>query len=284
MNRTTHIIQAHRPFSRRSLLAGAGAGLLASAVRAEVHEPLAAVDPNTVQPANSLAHIAYGVDGPSSWETSFVFLCLDAVAATVQLLTYAPSGGALAVPVVGGTTASVHEFSVPAGGAVQVDLDRTASNGITTGWAGIIASGNVRGQGIFRSRITGRLDLEAVVPMVLRNQPACIIPFPTQPGAVLAMPFDNTGGYVTSVAFANTATAARTLDLEFLDQNGAQLFLAHETLGAHNQIAFETSSRYPAVSGRKGWMRVLNSVTDFSALGFRFNPGGAFTTWLPVLS
>jgi hypothetical protein len=266
------------------LLTGAGAGLVATSLWADQRDPLAAVDPNTVQPPNSLAHIAYGIDGASSWKTSFVFLGLDAIASTVQLLTYSPTGSPLAVPVVGGATASVHEFNVPAGGAVQVDLDETASQGISTGWAGIISSGNVRGQGIFRSRYAGRLDLEAVVPMVSRGQPACIIPFPTQPAAMLAMPFDDTGGYGTSVAFANTATVARTLDLEFLDQGGVQIFLAHENMAAHAQLAFETSGRYAAVSGKKGWMRVQNNITDFSALGFRFVPGGAFTTWLPVLS
>ncbi len=271
------IAGARRPFTRRGLLAGAG--LLAASSRAEVQDIFAAVDPTTVQPANSLAHIAYGV----GWRTSFLFICLDTTAAQVQLLTYRPDGSPLPVPVVGGTTDSVHTFSVPAGGTVQLDLDANATSVLVTGWAGVVVTGNVRGQGVFRSSLAGRLDLEAVVPMVSRSQPACIIPFPTQPPAMLALPFDNVSGG-TSVAFANTATASRTLDLEFLDQNGAQIFLAHETMAAHNQIAFETSGRYPTVSGKKGWMRVLNNAADFSALGFKFIPGGAFTTWLPVLN
>jgi len=283
MDRLQGIFEARRSFSRRGLLAGAGAGLLAPSLRADVRDPFAAVDPTTTQPTNSLAHIAYGLDGGGYWKTSFVFINADTTASSVLLLTYSPTGSALAVPVAGGTTDSQHTFDIPASGAIQVDLDETASNGITTGWAGIILTGNVRAQGIFKQRIPGRPDFEAVVPMVSRGLPACIIPFPTQPAAMLAMPFDNTSGYVTSVASANTATATRTLDLEFVDQNGMQVYLAHESMAAHNQLAFETTGRYPAVTGKKGWMRVLNSVTDFTALGFRFNPSGAFTTWLPVL-
>jgi hypothetical protein len=273
-----------RSFSRRSMLAGASAGLLVPFSRAGASDALAVMDPTAIQPVNSFAHLAYGVDGSSSWETSFVFLNIDAVATTVQLLTYSPGGSPLVVTVVGGTTDSQHTFTVPAGGVIQVDLDKTASTGITIGWVGVISSGNVRGQGIFRSRATDRLDLEAVVPMVSRSQVACLIPLQGQPTAMLAMPFDNTSGYITSVAFANTATAARTLDLEFLNQNGAQIYLAHESMAPHGQLAFGTSNRYVSVAGQKGWMRVLNNASDFTALGFRFSPGGAFTTLLPILS
>jgi len=283
MDRLRGISEAHRSFSRRGLLTGAGAGLLTSSLRADVGDLLAAVDPTAVQPTNSFAHIAYGPSGGGSWKTSFVFINADATASSVLLLTYRPDGSLLPVPVVGGTTDSQHTFNVPASGSVQVDLDETAPSVITTGWAGVVPTGNVRGQGIFKQRIPGRPDFEAVVPMVSRSQPACIIPFPTQPAAMLAMAFDNSSGYVTSVAFANTATASRTLDLEFVDQSGVQIFRVQESMAAHNQMAFETSVRYGAVAGKKGWMRVLANASDFTALGFRFNPSGAFTTWLPVL-
>ncbi len=283
MGRINGIFEAPKSFSRRSLLAAAGAGLLTGPLAADAQNLLAAVDPTAVQPTSTFAHITYGFGGVEIWTTSFVFINSDATASSVQLLTYSPDGSPLAVPVVGGTTDSQHVFNIPAGGTVQVDLDEYASNSIIRGWAGVILTGNVRGQGIFKQRVSGRPDFEAVVPMLTRSQPACIIPFPTPLPAVLAMPFDNTAGYVTSVAFANTATAARTLDLEFVDQSGVQIFLAHEPMPAHNQIAFETTGRYPALTGKKGWMRVLNSASDFTALGFRFNPSGAFTTWLPVL-
>lgn len=272
-----------RLFSRRSLLAGAGAGLVATSSRAG--DQNFAIDMSALQPANTFAHIAYGTEGGGSWKTSFIFINPDATAASVSLLTYMTTGAPLAVPVVGGSLDSQHQFNIPASGSIQVDLDETASAIIATGWAGVVVnSGSVRAQGVFRQRVPGRPDFEAVVPMLTRSQPACIIPFPTQPAAVLALPFDNTAGSVTSVAFANTAIAARTLDLEFLDASGTSIFTAHEAMAAHGQMAFATAGRYPLVAGRKGWMRVLTSAADFSALGFRFNPSGAFTTWLPVLA
>ncbi len=280
MKKSNCNIESPRLFSRRGLLACAGLGLVGSRLRAQGVLP---VNADTTTITNSFAHIAYGTDSVGSWKTSFIFINTDASAATVQLLTYAPTGAPLAVPVVGGTSDSQHQFDIPAGGSIQVDLDETASQGITTGWAGVIVSGNVRGQGIFRQRIAGRPDFESVVPMLSWAQPVCIIPFPTQPTAMLAMAFDNTNGNVTSVAFANTATAPRTLDLEFVDQGGVRLILAHESMASHNQLAFATTDRYPVVANQKGWMRVLTSPSDFTALGFRFNPTGAFTTWLPVL-
>jgi len=277
------IFGSRKPFSRRGLLTGAGAGLLVSPLRAERQDLLAAVDPTAYQPTNTFAHIAYGPVAGGSWKTSFVFINTDTTQSSVQLLTYSTVGSPMAVPVVGSTTDSQHTFTIPASGSLQVDLDENATSALISGWAGVILTGNVRGQGIFKQRIPGRPDFEAVVPMLTRSLPLCILPFPNQT-SVLAMAFDNTGGYVTSVAFANTATASRTLDLEFVDQSGVQLYLAHETMAAHAQMAFATADRYNAVTGKKGWMRVLTSASDFTALGFRFNPSGAFATWLPVLS
>jgi len=276
---------AHRLFSRRSLLGGAGAGLVASSLSADIQGFAAAIDMSSLQPTSTFAHIAYGLDGGGYWKTSFVFINLDSSAASLTLLTWSTAGTPLSVPVVGGSLDSQHQVTVPANGSVQVDLDETASTGITTGWAGIVVTaGSVRGQGIFKQRIPGRPDFEAVVPMLARTQPSCIIPFPTPQPAVLAMPFDCTGGSVTSVAFANTAITARTLDLEFVDASGASLYVGHESMVAHGQMAFEIAGRYPLVASKKGWMHVLTNASDFTALGFRFNPTGAFTTWLPILA
>jgi hypothetical protein len=236
-----------------------------------------------IQPTNTFAHIAYGTDPTGFyWKTSFVLINTDNSAATVRLLFYTKLGTPQQVPLVGGAPASQPVFNIPAYSSVAVELDETAGP-ITGGWVGVIIDGNVSAQGIFKKHTPGQADVEALVPMFSRSQAACIIPFP--PGAipaVLAMPFDNTNSYVTSVAFANTATADRTLDLEFIDQNGLSLWIAHEPMPAHNQLAFETTS-YPAVAGKKGFMRVLNTQLDFTALGFRFNPVNAFSTWLPVI-
>ncbi len=259
---------------------GAGAGTLASGGAPN----LAAVDVDitTIQPTNTFAHIAYGSEGSGFyWKTSFVLVNTDNSAATVRLLFYTTSGTPLAVPLVGGAPASQPVFNIPPYGSMVVELDETAGP-ITAGWVGVIIEGSVSAQGIFKKHTPGQADVESLVPMFSRSQPVCIIPFPN-PIPVLAMPFDNTNSYVTSVAFANTSTAARTLDLEFLDDHGVSLWTAHEPLASHNQLAFETASRYPAVAGKKGFMRVLNNQIDFTALGFRFNPVNAFSTWLPVI-
>jgi hypothetical protein len=271
--------------SRRGLFTGMGAGLLAPALAGETSSPAAAIDMSTYQPTSTFAHLAYGPVNANGayWNTSFVFMNYGSAAGSVQILTWSPSGTPLAVPVVGGTTDSQHTVSVPAGGSVVVALDQTAATDIVTGWVGIVITGSITGQGIFKLHIPGQPDFEAAVPLLARTQAACVIPFPVAPTPVLGMPFDNTSGYVTSVAFANTAAADRTLDLEFVDNSGASIFTAHESLPAHNQKAFETPTRYTAVANKQGWMHIQTNVTDFTALGFRFNPNGPFTTWLPVL-
>jgi hypothetical protein len=272
-------------FSRRGLLAGAGAGLLASSLPARAQNQFAVIDMSTYQPTNTFAHIAYGTEASGVyWRTTFIFVNTGTTSATVQLLTWTPAGAALAVPVVGGTSDSQHIFNIPVGGSVVVQLDETAASSVVTGWAGVVVTGLVQGQGIFKQHIPGVLDSEAAVPLLSRSQPACIIPFPGGPAPLLAMPFDNTGGYLTSVAFANTAAAARTLDLEFVDLTGVSIYTAHEPMAAHNQMAFELTGRYPAVTNKQGWMRVLNTQSDFTTLGFRFNPAGPFTTWVPMLA
>jgi len=242
------------------------------------------VDITAIQPTNTFAHIAFGSEQSGFyWKTSFVLVNTDNSAATVRLVFYTTTGAPLVAPLVGATPASQPVYNIPAYGSVVVALDEIAGP-VTAGWVGVIIEGNVSVQGVFKKHTPGQADVEALVPLFTRSQPVCIIPFP--PGsvpAVLAMPFDNTGGYVTSVAFANTATSSRMLDLEFLDDAGASLWTAHESLAAHNQIAFETVSSYPAVAGKKGFMRVLNNQADFTALGFRFNPVNAFSTWLPVI-
>jgi hypothetical protein len=268
--------------TRRNLLMGAGAGVLAAVGAPNL--AAADVDMTTIQPVNTFAHIAFGSE-PSGfyWKTSFVLVNTDNSVATVRLLFYSALGTPLAVPLVGGAPSSQPVFNIPANASVVVELDETAGP-VTGGWVGVIIEGNVSAQGIFKKHTPGQADVEALVPMFSRSQPVCIIPFP--PGsmpAVLAMPFDNTSGYVTSVAFANTATTSRTLDLEFVDQNGVSLWTAHEPMPAHHQLPFETAVSYPAVAGKKGFMRVLNNQVDFTALGFRFNPVNAFSTWLPVI-
>jgi hypothetical protein len=264
-------------FSRRRLFMGAGAGLFASSLPVRAQGGMGMMDMNTYQPANTFAHFAYGqMAGGAYWKTSFMFINNGGAAGSAQLLTWGTSGAPMSVAMMGGAMGSQHVYDIPPGGSLLVELDENAGN-MMTGWAGVVMNGPIAGQGIFRLHNPGQPDFEAAVPLMMRGQTGCVTP-----PAALAMPFDNSNGYVTSVAFANTAIADRMLDLEFLDSTGAGIFTAHESMAAHNQMSFETPTRYPAVAGKRGWMRVLNTPADFTCLGFRFNPNGPFTTWLPL--
>ncbi len=276
MNRILNLA-AERLFTRRSLLGGLGAGLLASSLPARGQ--MGMMDMNTYQPTNTFAHIAYGMmPGGAYWKTSFMFINNGNEPAAVQLLTWGTGGAPMAVHMMGGASGSQQTYNIPVGGSTLVELDQTAAASVMTGWAGLAVTGSVAGQGIFKLHNPPDPDFEATVPLVMRPQPAC-----ATAAAMMALPFDNSNGYITSVAFANTAPAARMLDLEFVNTSGAVIFTAHEPMAAHAQMSFATPTQYPAAAGQQGWMRVLTNPSDFTALGFRFNPVGPFTTWMPIV-
>jgi hypothetical protein len=235
----------------------------------------------------SFAHIAVGYFDVSSqrgtWTTSLVFVNVSAATAPVQLNFYSNAGSALSLPITGVGPQSSYAFSVPANGTATIEFD-SATIALTSGWAEVVSGTAVRGQGIYRSRVPGRTASEATVPLLQRDPSTCIIPLPTSSAAypdALTLPFDNTSGYVSSVAFANTAAAAATLDIEFLDPSGATLHTVQQSLAARGHVAFETTT-YSQLAGRKGTVRIRQSAASFSGIAFLFSPDGPFSTLLPI--
>jgi hypothetical protein len=230
---------------------------------------------------NSFAHFAYGQvpNAPgATWKTTFVFLNIGSSDGTVTLQFRLPNGQDAAVPIVGRARAASHTVTVPAGGSVRLAMDESTDQ-LTTGSVLVTITGSMRGQGIFRVHIPGQLDYEAASPMVTRDQPYCIINLPGTD--VLVLPFDNTNGQTTSVAFANVGDAAADLTLQFLDETGASIFTVTTNMAGRNQTSFETNLKYPAVANMKGTLQVTANQRQFSALGFIFS-FGPFSTLIPI--
>jgi hypothetical protein len=236
----------------------------------------------------SLAQIAVGYfDIPGSargtWTTSMVFLNVSAEAATVQVKFYSSAGQPLILPVTGVGPVSQHQFIVPFNGTVWVDFDESAIP-LGVGWAEVTTSASVRGQGIYRTRIPGKPVSEAAVPLLVREPSVCIVPIPGSAASfpeALILPFDNTKGYVSSMAFANTTAAAATIEIEFLDEAGTLLHTIQPQLTGRGHFAFETTD-YAAVIGKKGQVRVKKNPEKFTGIAFLFSPDGPFTTLLPI--
>ena len=237
--------------------------------------------------AGSLAQVAVGYFNVGSergtWTTSMVFMNVSASAATVQVKFYSSAGLPLTLPVSGFGLVSELQLIVPFNGTVRVEFDESTAP-LAVGWADVVTSASVRGQGIYRTRIPGKPVSEAAVPLLVREPSLCIIPQPNSTAVfpeALILPFDNTKGYVSSVALANTTTVAASLEIEFLDEAGNLLHVVTQPLPARGHTAFETSN-HPPVAGKKGQIRIRKNPETFTGIAFLFSPDGPFTTLLPV--
>jgi hypothetical protein len=97
------------------------------------------------------------------------------------------------------------------------------------------------------------------------------------------MPFDNRAGFVTSMAIANPSTSPTTTTFTFRDTNGNILAAGTKTLAPGYQNPFVLTDIAPQISGLAGTVFVQGSTPALSALGFRFNPLGAFAT-IPIMN
>ena len=131
----------------------------------------------------------------------------------------------------------------------------------------------IKGYGVFRQRVEGRPDYEATVPFVAAWYP------------YVALPFDNTGGFVTAMAVVNPFLSRyRTVYARIYDSMGNLLQTARLDLPPGRHMAFTLPDRWPVTVDRRGviWFSGprgrLWTADALPLLGLRFNPTGAFTT------
>lgn len=222
----------------------------------------------TVRPGRQLlSQIAEG----AGWKTGIILVNLDTVAANYTLRFYSSDGSPLRLPldVAPGRLESV-EGTIPVGGSRTITTLGTDTT-LSQGWAELTSTRLVNGLAVFRQRAEGRPDQEAGVST-------------TSPSARFILPFDNTQGFVSSMALVNTNTSnARAIAASPRDETGVTLAGDSVNLPARGHAAFVMSDRFPSMAQRRGAAEFnAPSGADFSALGLRFNPGGAFTS-LPTL-
>ncbi len=213
-----------------------------------------------------LSQIADG----QGWKTTITLVNLDTVPATFTLNFFAGDGSILRLPIEGetGRLESITRI-IPVGGSRTIVTAGT-DNALSQGWAELSSSQQVSGLGVFRQRVAGRPDQEAGVPV-------------TTPASRFVLPYDNTQGFVSSMALVNTnGSLSRAISATPREEAGNTLLGDSVNLPARGHTAFEMAQRFPSMSGRRGSAEFVSAGADFSALGLRFNPGGAFTS-LPTL-
>jgi hypothetical protein len=234
----------------------------------------------------TFGQIAYG----GCLQTTFTLVNTSTAAANVGLYFYADDGSPLSAPVQGIGNVSSYQLTIPVSGVRSIVLSNSDVN-TTQGWANITTAGGltVRGQGSFRCHNPGGQDFEAIVPLTTESSP-CILPFPPSPNPAILVPFDNTaygdtgGQHVTALALANTTNSPLSIPVEFDDEFNNPLVTDTLNLAAMNHTAFATTTKYPALVGQKGILRIKVSTLNLTVLALLFNntAAGAFTTIIPI--
>ncbi len=166
-------------------------------------------------------------------------------------------------------SASTANIVIPAGGAYAV---RTAGIGDTptSGWAEVESVSPLSGSAVFSFKPGQAIPQEASVALKA-GQPAGFL-----------LPFDNTLGFVTSVALANIdAAAAARVSVVLRDESGATLGEETIDIPASGHLAFETVNRLAATAGKRGSAEFTIQSGWVAAIGLRFSPAGPFTSYQP---
>jgi hypothetical protein len=232
-----------------------------------------------VNSANDLI-VPQVVDG-DSWKTT-IFLTSLEPSDTIyfNLAFYSDSGFPLILPLVGvGSTAS-GSAALPPNWSTTIETQGTGAT-LQQGWAVVstfdrppgqpgarqIVS-RIAGMAVFRQRIPGRPDFEAVVPFSPMNETRFV------------MPFDNRNDFSTGIAWLNpNLTTPAPVEVTIQTADARILRLDSFTLAPGSKVVFSMPDRYPESRGQTGSILVRTSSRSLSGLGLRFNPTGAFTSF-----
>ena len=243
-----------------------------------------AVLASVVASAQVVPHVAYGTLEGGTWRTTIVLVNKSSVKGTVPVTFYDPQGAARPTPA-NGSTASTHTVNLPANGSARVVVEDDAAP-LTVGWMRAVPPPEILIgiQAVLRQKVASRPDFETLVPASALMPPVnCLVPLP-DPVAVHALiyPFDNTGGYVTTVALVNSTATDRTYRMEAFDETGSSILAADVELKAGNHSAFRLDTAYPVLAGRRGTIRFNAGPQTLGVQAFLFGQSGPFTTVLPI--
>ncbi|MBI3681784.1 MAG: hypothetical protein HY235_15500 [Acidobacteria bacterium] len=205
------------------------------------------------------------VDG-ASWKTSITVVNLENRAVNFQVLFFRDNGTDLIVPVVGQGLVRGMNIALGTLASLTFETSGTADT-LSQGWALLSQSTNdsVGGLAIFRQRVAGRPDFEAVVPIV--NQ------FDNH----FVLLFDNTA-FTTATAIANPTPLLVVIPVNIRNEAGQIIDTRTISLGGYGHTAFTLPDAWPSTAGRRGAVEFLTSGFGVGALGLRFS-AAAFTSF-----
>jgi hypothetical protein len=220
------------------------------------------INPKTFDFTSAL-RVAQIVDG-QTWKTLFAIVNLDSVPVNYVTRFWDDNGNSLALPLLNGTPGTL-AGTVAVGGTAFAETPGGTSTALSQGWAEVSSTGRIGVLTIFRSSIPGKPDAEGTVTGV-------------SSGNRIWVPFDNTQGFTTGIALANTnpsqpITVSVLLQLENGSQTSGSIFLP-----AHAHVAFVAPTRFPFIAGARGSILFTAPTADLTVVGLQFTPTGSFTS------
>jgi hypothetical protein len=205
------------------------------------------------------------------WQTTLVLTNTNTLATTASLSFFRESGGVSTQSwdLTFLEVSSTQNLPLPSGGTLFLHTPGAAS-ATTAGWAQLQASSAVAVYAIFTQRVSGRPDQDGTVPAAAS-------------ATRVLVPFDNTNGFVTSIAIANPGATSDLISVGLQPSSGAVSQLSPIALPAQGHTAFQLPQQFSATGGQSGLLEFYCASGSFSVLALRFNPTGAFTT-APVYS
>ena len=88
----------------------------------------------------------------------------------------------------------------------------------------------------------------------------------------MTLPFDNTAGFVTGVAFANTSIPMASITVTAWDDSGARITSQAIPVAESGHTSFVLPSQFPLTAGKRG----IRAASEFgggglAGLGLRFS-------------
>ena len=199
----------------------------------------------------------------ASWKMLFQVINLDQVPVNFSFQFWDDNGNPLQLPILNGQ-AGIFAGTLGVGGTAFAETPGTAA-ALTQGWAKVTGNGRIGVLAIFRQSVPGRPDSEGTTSGA-------------QSGNRIFLPFNNTNGFVTGVAIANSnPTQTLSVSLAFQTDTGATLN-GSLSLPPNVHMAFVLTSMFPGLAGQRGSILFTAPTPDLVVTGLRFSPTNSFTS------
>lgn len=214
----------------------------------------------------SIPQVADGGD----FRTSITLVNNEATTANVRLRFWQDdTAGATKPWTVAFTTGENPDLlTIAPGTSITLETNGTSPT-VQAGWAEVVTDQWVTGYAVFRQTSQTRPAQEAAVPVNVATPMRYL------------MPFDNTGGFTTSIALANLSDSTPAqVNFTFRDAQGLRLLQAAlPDLPLRGHRAFRVIDLWPDMDGKRGTLEISSLSGEVTVLGLRFSSSGAFTSF-----